>query len=134
MVKRFGEKEKAADNLETLIKKDPRYWEAYELLAQVQFAMGEHSKASNTAKTLLEKNFASINCRNSKTRSGAEVIIIWNNKDLFNQSTCKYISTEDNKYLPPLYDKYLLNYIDNKRMPIYIYFHIYFLIFVINII
>ena len=34
-------------------------------------------------KTLLEKNFASINCRNSKTRSGAEVIIKWNNKDLF---------------------------------------------------
>jgi two-component system, sensor histidine kinase RegB len=35
-------------------------------------------------KTLLEKNFASINCRNSKSRSGAEVIIRWNNKDLFN--------------------------------------------------
>ena len=35
-------------------------------------------------KTLLEKNFASINCRNSKTRSGAEVIIRWNNNDLFN--------------------------------------------------
>ena len=35
-------------------------------------------------KTLLEKNFAKINCRNSKTRSGAEVIISWNNKDLFN--------------------------------------------------
>jgi len=35
-------------------------------------------------KTLLEKNFAYINCRNSKTRSGAEVIIKWNNKDLFN--------------------------------------------------
>jgi two-component system, sensor histidine kinase RegB len=35
-------------------------------------------------KTLLEKNFASINCRNSKTRAGAEVIIKWNNKDLFN--------------------------------------------------
>ena len=34
-------------------------------------------------KTLLEKNFASINCRNSKTRSGAEVIINWKNKDLF---------------------------------------------------
>ncbi len=33
-------------------------------------------------KTLLEKNFASINCRNSKTRSGAEVIIKWSNKDL----------------------------------------------------
>ena len=35
-------------------------------------------------KTLLEKNFASINCRNSKTRSGAEVIVRWNNSDLFN--------------------------------------------------
>ena len=35
-------------------------------------------------KTLLEKNFASINCRNSKTRSGAEVIIGWKNRDLFN--------------------------------------------------
>ena len=35
-------------------------------------------------KTLLEKNFASVNCRNSQTRSGAEVIIRWNNKDLFN--------------------------------------------------
>ncbi|MDC0327062.1 ActS/PrrB/RegB family redox-sensitive histidine kinase [Candidatus Pelagibacter sp.] len=35
-------------------------------------------------KTLLEKNFASINCRNSKTRGGAEVIIRWNNKDLYN--------------------------------------------------
>ena len=35
-------------------------------------------------KTLLEKNFASINCRNSKTRSGAEVIVKWNNQDLFN--------------------------------------------------
>ncbi len=35
-------------------------------------------------KTLLEKNFASVNCRNSKTRGGAEVVIKWNNKDLFN--------------------------------------------------
>ena len=35
-------------------------------------------------KTLLEKNFALINCRNSQTRSGAEVIIKWNNKELFN--------------------------------------------------
>jgi two-component system sensor histidine kinase RegB len=35
-------------------------------------------------KTLLEKNFASVNCRNSKIRGGAEVIIKWNNKDLFN--------------------------------------------------
>ena len=33
-------------------------------------------------KTLLEKNFASLNCRNSKTRTGAEVIIRWSNKDL----------------------------------------------------
>jgi two-component system sensor histidine kinase RegB len=35
-------------------------------------------------KTLLEKNFASINCRNSKTRSGAEVVVKWNNGDLYN--------------------------------------------------
>ena len=35
-------------------------------------------------KTLLEKNFANVNCRNSDTRGGAEVIIKWNNKDLFN--------------------------------------------------
>ena len=34
-------------------------------------------------KSLLEKNFAYINCRNSKTRSGAEVIIKWKNMDLF---------------------------------------------------
>jgi len=35
-------------------------------------------------KTLLEKNFALVNCRNSKTRSGAEILIKWKNKDLFN--------------------------------------------------
>jgi two-component system, sensor histidine kinase RegB len=34
-------------------------------------------------KTLLEKNFAIVNCRNSKTRDGAEVIIKWKNKELF---------------------------------------------------
>jgi two-component system sensor histidine kinase RegB len=33
-------------------------------------------------KTLLEKNYAKILCRNSKTRSGAEVSIVWKNKDL----------------------------------------------------
>ena len=35
-------------------------------------------------KTLLEKNFAFLNCRNSKKGGGAEVIIKWKNKDLFN--------------------------------------------------
>jgi len=35
-------------------------------------------------KTLLEKNFAVVNCWNSITRSGAEVTIKWKNKDLFN--------------------------------------------------
>ncbi len=35
-------------------------------------------------KTLLEKNFAIVNCWNSQTRSGAEVTIKWRNKDLFN--------------------------------------------------
>jgi two-component system sensor histidine kinase RegB len=33
-------------------------------------------------KTLLEKNYASILCRNSETRGGAEVNIKWKNKDL----------------------------------------------------
>ena len=33
-------------------------------------------------KTLLEKNFAIINCRNSESRSGAEVVIKWKNSDL----------------------------------------------------
>ncbi|MDC0518471.1 ActS/PrrB/RegB family redox-sensitive histidine kinase [Candidatus Pelagibacter sp.] len=35
-------------------------------------------------KTLLEKNFANISFRNSKRFGGAEVIVIWKNKDLFN--------------------------------------------------
>jgi len=35
-------------------------------------------------KTLLEKNFALVTCRNSKTRGGAEVIIKWKNRELFN--------------------------------------------------
>ena len=35
-------------------------------------------------KTLLEKNYANILCKNSKTRSGAEVNIKWKNKDLLN--------------------------------------------------
>ena len=34
-------------------------------------------------KTLLEKNFAVIKCKNSSTRKGAEVSIKWENKDLF---------------------------------------------------
>jgi len=35
-------------------------------------------------KTLLEKNFAYINCKNSKSKSGAKVTVRWKNKDLFN--------------------------------------------------
>ena len=35
-------------------------------------------------KTLLEKNYANILCKNSQTRTGAEVIIKWKNKDLIN--------------------------------------------------
>ena len=35
-------------------------------------------------KTLLEKNYANILCRNSQTRSGAEVNVRWKNKDLLN--------------------------------------------------
>ena len=33
-------------------------------------------------KTLLEKNSAQLICRNSQTRGGAEVKIIWKNSDL----------------------------------------------------
>ena len=33
-------------------------------------------------KTLLEKNFAIVNCGNSETRGGAELIVKWKNKDL----------------------------------------------------
>ena len=33
-------------------------------------------------KTLLEKNFATIICRNSRIRIGAEVLIKWKNEDL----------------------------------------------------
>ena len=35
-------------------------------------------------KTLLEKNFAHINCKNSKSKSGAKVTVRWKNKELFN--------------------------------------------------
>ena len=35
-------------------------------------------------KTLLEKNYADILCRNSETRSGAQVSIKWKNQDLLN--------------------------------------------------
>jgi len=35
-------------------------------------------------KTLLEKNYANISCKNSQTKKGAEVNIKWNNKDLLN--------------------------------------------------
>ena len=35
-------------------------------------------------KTLLERNGAKVICRNSKTRSGAEVLLTWKNKDLKN--------------------------------------------------
>ena len=35
-------------------------------------------------KTLLEKNFASISCKNSKKKTGAKVTIKWKNKDLLN--------------------------------------------------
>ena len=33
-------------------------------------------------KTLLEKNYAKLSCRNSETRGGAEINICWKNKDL----------------------------------------------------
>jgi hypothetical protein len=52
-----------------------------------------------------------------------------NKKDLFNRHyvPVKYISVNENNNLPPLYNKYLLNYIENNNLsnvPVYIYFHI----------
>ena len=35
-------------------------------------------------KTLLERNGAKVVCRNSQTRSGAEVLLTWKNKELKN--------------------------------------------------
>lgn len=54
---------------------------------------------------------------------------IKNNQDLFDRQyvPTRYISTNENKNLPDLYDKYLLNYIENQDIqdiPIYVYFHI----------
>ena len=67
----------------------------YDIISKIgePYLKSENSKKKSQAglglgifigKTLLEKNFASILCKNSKTRSGAEVIIKWNNRDLFN--------------------------------------------------
>jgi beta-1,4-mannosyl-glycoprotein beta-1,4-N-acetylglucosaminyltransferase len=53
-----------------------------------------------------------------------------NNEDLFNRNyvPIKYIKINENDNLPPLYNKYLLNYVENNdlniNVPIYIYFHI----------
>lgn len=52
------------------------------------------------------------------------------NKDLFDRDfvPMKYVSINENQNLPPLYDIYLLNYIENMyitSIPIFIYFHIY---------
>ena len=57
---------------------------------------------------------------------------IKNNKDLFNRNyvPINYVPINTNTNLPPLYDKYLLNYVDGDNIPspqtcpIYIYFHI----------
>ena len=57
------------------------YLKTYDLQSKLKTGLG---LGIFIGKTLLEKNFASVNCRNSKTRSGAEVLIKWKNKDLFN--------------------------------------------------
>ena len=57
------------------------YLKTYNLQSKLKTGLG---LGIFIGKTLLEKNFASVNCRNSKTRSGAEVLIKWKNKDLFN--------------------------------------------------
>ena len=44
---------------------------------------GEISGTFGKSIPKLEKNFAKIICQNSRIRSGAEIIIKWDNKELF---------------------------------------------------
>lgn len=68
---------------------------------------------------------------NNETYTDDEAIEhkINNNIDLFNRNyvPIEHINIDQNANLPPLYDKYLLNYVEKKvtqSIPIYIYFHI----------
>ncbi|MBD1173955.1 ActS/PrrB/RegB family redox-sensitive histidine kinase [Pelagibacterales bacterium SAG-MED01] len=80
------------ESTEIIIEDDGKGY-PYDVLSKIgepylkSFSQQDGSKAGLglgifIGKNLLEKNFASVNCRNSKTRQGAEIIIRWKNKDL----------------------------------------------------
>ncbi len=86
---------KSDSNFTEIIIEDDGNGYPFDILLKIGEPYLKSSKSSNErnsglglgifiGKTLLEKNFALINCRNSKTRSGAEIIIKWKNKELFN--------------------------------------------------
>ncbi len=85
---------KSDNDISEIIIEDDGEGYPYEILSKIGEPYLQAYRSSNKkksglglgifiGKTLLEKNFANINCRNSKTRNGAEVIIRWQNKDLF---------------------------------------------------
>jgi two-component system sensor histidine kinase RegB len=86
---------KSDDNFTEVIIRDDGEGYSNDVLSKIGEPYLRSSKQKNKSmaglglgifigKTLLEKNFASILCRNSKTNGGAEVIIKWKNNELFN--------------------------------------------------
>ena len=81
-----------SDNDETIIKiEDDGKGFSKDIIYKLGEPYLKDSKSSNKTglglgifigKTLLEKNFATVTCKNSKTRSGAEITILWKNKNL----------------------------------------------------
>ena len=71
-----------------LVKEKEKIIEYFQKLEEINYSKDKSKEGLGLGlfigKTLLEKNFASVICRNSKTRNGAEVIIRWKNKELFN--------------------------------------------------
>ena len=85
---------KSNDLLTEIIIEDDGKGFPYDILSKIgepylkSFKQSEKSKVGLglgifIGKTLLEKNFAKIICQNSRIRSGAEIIIKWDNKELF---------------------------------------------------
>lgn len=81
-----------SDNDETIIKiEDDGKGFSKDIIYKLGEPYLKDSKPSNKTglglgifigKTLLEKNFATVTCKNSRTRSGAEITILWKNKYL----------------------------------------------------
>ena len=81
-----------SDNDETIIKiEDDGKGFSKDIIYKLGEPYLKDSKPSNKTglglgifigKTLLEKNFATVTCKNSRTRSGAEITILWKNENL----------------------------------------------------